>query len=253
LLFHLYSSLIKTQRFAGKAILASVIIEECLNLTQSKKDKISLAYFYCKDQDDQRSKFTSVTKAMLAQLLQQNPEILVYLYDECLKSAKVTLASPQDCIKILGAVLQAVPKTFIVIDGIDECEQKERKAMLNYFVSAINDADAGKVRGLFVSQELIDLKTALHSFETLRLSEEHSKLDIRNYAIKWSFEIQKRFKLMPDVAREHIVQLVCQGSDGMFLFAKLVLDNFYSQQNLENVYREMGPDIFPHGFDQAYV
>ena len=238
---------------AGKTILASVIIEECLKLAKSKKDEISLAYFYCRDQDGQRNKFPSVAKAMLAQLLQQNPDILAYLYDECLKSAKVTLASPHDCVKLLGAVLQAVPQSFIIIDGIDECEQKERRAILNFFIPAINNCDPGKIRGFFISQELNDIKTALHNPETLRLNEEHSKLDIRNYTIKRASDIQERFRLMPDEARDHIVQLVCDGSDGMFLFAKLVLENLYGQQNLENVYKEMRLDVFPHGFDQAYV
>jgi hypothetical protein len=224
-----------------------------LKPAESKNDELSLAYFYCRDQDNQRSKFPGVAKSIVAQLLQQNPGILPYLYDECLKSAKVTLASVQDCVKILGAILQAVPQTFIIIDGIDECEQKERKAILNFFVSAIdNTSEPGKVRGLFVSQELSDIKAALHSPETLRLNEEHNKLDIKNYAIKRSSEIQQRFKLMPDAAREHIVHLVCEGSEGMFLFARLVLENLYAQQNLEDVYKEMRPDIFPHGFDQAY-
>jgi hypothetical protein len=238
---------------AGKTILASVIIEELLKLAESKKDKISLAYFYCRDQDGQRNKFPGVAKAMLAQLLQQNPDILAYLYDECLKSAKVTLASPHDCVKLLGAVLQAVPQSFIIIDGIDECEQKERRAILNFFVSAINNCEPGKIRGFFISQELNDIKTALHNPEILRLNEEYSKLDIRNYTMKRASDIQERFRLMPDEARDHIVQLVCEGSDGMFLFAKLVLENFYGQQSLEDVYKEMRPDVFPHGFDQAYV
>ena len=39
----------------------------------------------------------------------------------------------------------------------------------------------------------------------------------------------------------------------MFLFAKLVLGNLYDQHNLEDVYKEMRPDIFPHGFKQAYA
>jgi hypothetical protein len=39
----------------------------------------------------------------------------------------------------------------------------------------------------------------------------------------------------------------------MFLFSKLVLENLYGQQNLEDVYMEMRPNIFPHGFEQACV
>lgn len=192
---------------------------------------------------------------MLAQLLCQNPSILPYLYDECLKSAKVTLASSQDCIKLLDTVLQAVPRTFLIIDGIDECEQKERKAILNFFTSAIasDNIMPGKLRGLLVSQELGDIKTALHMAESLRLTKDHSELDIRNFAVKWAVRIQERFNQMPDPAREHIVKLVCDGADGMFLFAKLVLENLYDQENLENVYKELHPDTFPRGFDQAYV
>jgi hypothetical protein len=214
-----------------------------------------LAFFYCRDQDGQRNKFTSVVKAILAQLLRQNPIILPYLYDECLKSAKVTLASSQDCIKLLGTVLQAVPQTFLIIDGIDECEQKERRAILNFFTSVIasDDIKPGKLRGLFVSQELSDIETALHMAESLRLTEDHSELDIRNFAVKWAMRIQGRFTQMPDPAREHIVKLVCDGAGGMFLFAKLVLENLYDQENLENVYKELHPDTFPRGFDQAYV
>jgi hypothetical protein len=214
-----------------------------------------LAFFYCRDKDEQRNKLTSVAKAMLAQLLCQTPGILPYLYDECLKSVKVTLASLQDCIRLLRIVLQAAPQTFLIIDGIDECEQRERKAILNFFISAItsDDIKPGKLRGLFVSQELSDVKTALHMAEPLRLTRGHSELDIRNFAVKWAVRIQERFNRMPAAAREHIVKLVCDGADGMFLFAKLVLQNLHDQENLENVYRELHPDTFPRGFDQAYV
>jgi hypothetical protein len=89
--------------------------------------------------------------------------------------------------------------------------------------------------------------------ESLRLTKGHSELDIRNFAVKWAVRIQGRFKQMPDPAREHIVKLVCDGADGMFLFARLILENLYDQENLENVYKELHPDTFPRGFDQAYV
>jgi hypothetical protein len=192
---------------------------------------------------------------MLAQLLRQQPAILPYLYDECLKSAKATLTSSQDCIRLLGTVLQAVQQTFLIVDGIDECEQKERKAMLNFFTLTItsDDIPPGKVRALFISQQLSDIKTMLHMADSIQLTKDYSELDIRNFAVKRAFEIQKKFKFMPDPAREHIVKLVCDGADGMFLFARLVLQNLHDQENLENVYKELHPDTFPKGFDQAYV
>jgi hypothetical protein len=157
--------------------------------------------------------------------------------------------------QVIGTVLQAAPQAFLIIDGIDECERKERNAILNFFTSAItsDDIKPGKLRGLFVSQELSHIKTALHMSESLQLTRDHSELDIRNFAIKWAARIQERFNRMPAPAREHIVKLVCDGADGMFLFARLVLQNLHDQENLENVYGELHPDTFPRGFDQAYV
>ena len=229
-----------------------MVIEECLRTTQSSTN-ISLAFFYCRDQDGQRNKFASAAKAMLAQLLCQNPMLLPYLYDECLKSAKVTLESSHDCIKVLGTVLQAVPQTFLIIDGIDECEPKERKAMLKFFASMTtsDDIPIGSLRALLISQELADIKTALHAADSVSLTKNHSEVDIKKFAVKWAAKIQRRFKLMDNSARDYIVKLVSDGAEGMFLFAKLVLENLHDQESLQNVYKELHPDTFPRGFDQA--
>jgi hypothetical protein len=250
---HLILHLLKIPS-TGKTILASIIVEESLTVARLNS-AVSIAYFYCKEEDEQRNSFSSVVKSMLAQLLTQNPSLLPYLYDQCLKSGKVTLESRQECSRIFTTVLQAVPRTFIIVDGIDECEEKERKAIINIFTSLIDhrDIDPGKIRVFFVSQALGDIKTALHMAEAFQLKEEHSKLDIENYAVKWSIKIKDRFPNMPEEARGQIVKLVCEGASGMFLFAKLALENLYDQENLENLYEELSPDTFPRGFDQAYV
>lgn len=191
---------------------------------------------------------------MLAQVLRQNPILLLpYLYDECLKSTKVTLESSHDCVKLLGTALRTVPQTFLIIDGIDECEPKERKAMLNFFVSTIisDNIPQGKLRGIFISQELADIKTALRVADSINLTKHHNEIDIKNFAIEWATKIQQRFKLMDNIARDYIVKLVTDGAEGMFLFAKLVLENLHDQESLQKVYQELHPDTFPRGFDQA--
>lgn len=215
------------------------------------EEEMSIAYFYCRDQDEQRNKFSCVVKGILAQLLIQNSLLLPYLYAECLK--KVTLETKHDCVRILSTVLKANPKTFILLDGLDECEQKERNALLNFFTTAITETATipGKLRVFFVSQELKDIRNSLHVADTLRLKETHLEKDIKSYAITWSHKIQLRFENMPDAARENIVKLVCEGADGMFLFARLVLENLYGQENLESLYQELHPEVFPEGFEQA--
>jgi hypothetical protein len=39
----------------------------------------------------------------------------------------------------------------------------------------------------------------------------------------------------------------------MFLFAKLVMENFYKQINRENLNKELEPNRFPRGLEEAYV
>lgn len=39
----------------------------------------------------------------------------------------------------------------------------------------------------------------------------------------------------------------------MFLFAKLVLTNLYSQTSKAKLYEELQPEAFPKGFEQAYA
>jgi len=236
-------------------MLASVIIEESLKLAQVKPTSISVAFFYCIDHDLQRNRFSCAAKAILAQLLIQNSALLPYLYDECLKSGRVTLESPRECERILRTVLLAVPKIYLIIDGIDECDPRERKLLLRFFTSVIDDdaIEPGKLRGMFISQESNDIRTALLAAEKLKLCDEHLVKDIREYTLVRAAIIQQRFTGMQDRAREYLVKLVCDGAEGMFLFAKLVLDHIHDQENLENVYKEMKPDVFPNGFEQAQV
>ncbi|KAF8852553.1 hypothetical protein BDZ45DRAFT_807386 [Acephala macrosclerotiorum] len=234
-----------------KTVLASVLIEACSKIVHSV-DNLSLAFFYCRDKDEERNTFASVAKAMLVQLLRQNPTILPFLYDECLKMAKPTLSTSEDCIKLLSTVFQIAPQILIILDGIDECVQKERSKMLKFFTSnTINAGHPGKVRCLFISQELSDIKGALHPAHTIRLAKEDSERDIRNFTVEWALEIQQHFKL-PDWDKERIIELVCVGAEGMFLYARLVLQNLRDQESLDYVYKELHHDTFPGGFEQAY-
>lgn len=40
---------------------------------------------------------------------------------------------------------------------------------------------------------------------------------------------------------------------GMFLYAKLVMDNLFHQVSLAMMQAELDPHVFPTGLDQAYV
>lgn len=225
-------------------------------------------YFYCSYQDEQRKKFLSVARALIAQLLIQNDTLLPYLHEQCLASGQASLVSLQLCEDILKTCLKTMGIVYIIIDGIDECDYPERKAILSFVTSLVaNSATPGKLRTLFVSQDENDIKKLLRSCTVLRLTDDHNRSDIETYASKRSQEIQDKFQLS-DETRRYIVQIVRDGSDGelkrhetvlfsrlsslgMFLFAKLVLANLLAQLNVEDLSKELRPGTFPKGFEQA--
>ncbi|TVY78217.1 C2H2 finger domain transcription factor crzA [Lachnellula suecica] len=229
---------------------ASRVIEERLRL--QPMDGVSTLFFYCKYLDNERRTFLAVARSMLSQLLDAHDDLLPYLYDQCISSGQVSLVSGQTSLELLKTCLESVGQTYIVVDGIDECEIPERKAILSFFTSLIeNDVVPGRLRGLFVSQDENDIRKLLRTASVLRLTEDHNKSDIEAYTSHWLNKISIKFGISAATST-HIKTAILNGCDGMFLFAKLVLTNLHDQVSNEKFYQELQPDTFPKGFEQAY-
>ncbi|KAH7336622.1 hypothetical protein BKA65DRAFT_37368 [Rhexocercosporidium sp. MPI-PUGE-AT-0058] len=233
---------------AGKTILASVIVQEC-----QRSPETSVIYFYCDYQDEERKTFISIARALLVQLLNQIGDLLPYLYEKCIGSGQVSLLSTALCQELLGTALKTVTKkTYIIIDGLDECPLKERRSLLSFITSCIDkEGPSGSLRGLLVSQDENDIRKLLRTASTFKLTTTHNQPDIESYAQHWLIKIQAKFELSPETI-SYIKAAVCEGSEGMFLFAKLVLTNLYDQLTAENLYQEIRPGTFPKGFEKAY-
>jgi hypothetical protein len=108
--------------------LASLIIEEARSLPD-----VTVAFFYCRYQDDERNTFLAVARGILAQLLHQDDNILAYLYDKASRSGQTTLSTVSLAKELLEIATKNHKKLYIVIDGIDECERDERKEIASTF------------------------------------------------------------------------------------------------------------------------
>ena len=109
-------------------------------------------------------------------------------------------------------------KVYIVVDGIDECDVPERKSIISFFTSLIENveryATPGNIRALFVSQYENDIRKLLRSASVLSLTDSHNKSDIESYATQWSSRIQNKFKVNDDT-KKYIMSTVSDGSDGI--------------------------------------
>ncbi|KAH8687413.1 hypothetical protein BGZ60DRAFT_363661, partial [Tricladium varicosporioides] len=238
---------------AGKTVLASLVVEELQRLQSAHP--ITLGFFYCKHKDNQRNTFNAVARAILAQLLNQNEDLLPYLFENASTSGEIVLGSPSLTKELLETALKSSEKLYIVIDGLDECDPPEKKAIIQWFqsvVAALPDTEFDSLRCLFISQDDGEIGKLLSKLPTIRIKPEDTRADIQTYVTIWGKEIQEKFDL-PDENRKDIITAVIERADGMFLFAKLVMENLFSQTKRENLTKELEPARFPRGLEDAYA
>ena len=167
-------------------------------------------------------------------------------------------------------MLQNIPKCFLIIDGVDECAVEERRPLLEFLNEIVNicdSTDPGKVRILILSREEPDIKNMLVVGRVLRLTPKDTLRDVEHFVHHKAIRVQENFKLN-DEDRAYIEQNVLDRTEGtisfpiqfstipltdigMFLYAKLVMLNLESQPSLRHLQRELEPNCFPKGLNQA--
>jgi hypothetical protein len=115
--------------------------------------------------------------------------------DASLRSLPVSKKLLEDCCSI-------VPKLFLVVDGLDECEITERKEALECLTRLVGECNAiepGKLRVLVVSQYYPDIQRALQSTAAMKLaptiiqiSETDNESDIKTYVKIWVDKIASK-------------------------------------------------------------
>ncbi|TVY50823.1 Vegetative incompatibility protein HET-E-1, partial [Lachnellula cervina] len=235
---------------AGKTVLASVIIDACL-----ENKACTTAYFYCKENDTEKNHCISVFRGLLQQLLGQCKELVPYCYDKVSSTGELTLTTTTLAEQLLKVFFEKLGRQCVVIDGLDECGPAQRKLLLSFFskmVDHCDERDPGKLRVLFVSQVSIDIEKALQSATIMRLTAKDNKNDITTYVGHWCTEIQQKYDLESSTV-EFIRESTCLRASGMFLFAKLVLDHLYALETKENILNEIKIYGFPEGLEEAII
>ncbi|KAF1984564.1 hypothetical protein K402DRAFT_336237 [Aulographum hederae CBS 113979] len=244
---------------AGKTILASRIVEEC-----KTKSNFGTSYFYCNDADPQRMDSLSILKGLLAQMVIQEPKLIPYFYSKAKSSGQGTLIAHQLTQSLLRISCKRMHKQFIVIDGLDECPREERRVLLSFLseiVEEIENDEPGKLRVLIVSRDEMDIREIFSKLshtranfvvEQFALRQKDNKDEIESFVNRRTDIIQAKFRLCDEEA-DCIKRLTLARTDGMFLYAKLVLENLEEQVRKEDVVAELDERQFPSGLAEAYA
>lgn len=248
-------------------MLASLLIDEVRKIPAS-----NLVYFYCRNNDEKRNNFIAMARSFLQQLCYMDTSITSYLYETAVSDGGSCLATRKSAEEILSVCLRRIGPAYIILDGIDECRESEQKAIIPWLRKFVDESikEPKSSRCIFLSQYDASTKALLSSIPSIQITADDNRADIDAYCRNWSDKIKTKLRINDseaiNIARQtserakgefiHIIRkgvcsLTALEHSGMFLFAKLVMSNLYGQTSIFNLRREMQPEVFPKGLDEA--
>jgi hypothetical protein len=199
----------------GKTILASQIIDY---LIDNKTDSAT-SFFYCREDDlNESGKCMSLYKSLLRQLVSHNRDLLPIYYEKKLKGQEI-LNNEATARSLLELCFEVSTTHYIVIDGLDEFSVGDRSSAVQFISSIVDKSDSksptvGKIRVLFMSQDLRDMRKLLETPAVLEIEPKHVEPDIRNLVTKQAEMLAEKCELA-DYELERVKRLTIEGAKGM--------------------------------------
>jgi hypothetical protein len=204
----------------GKTILASLIIDSCIEKTSTSTEiPISTAYFYCVEGDEKRNDATSIFLGLLTQLIARSLDVdecsnlLPYCHDRILGEMLPSFSTTET---LFTCFCNTFPKLYLIIDGLDECQPDKRKQILTLvskIMTICDNKEPGKVRILILSRDLLDIKTALGISTNLDLQRKDTVTDITNYVRYRQEMLHQKFDYLTVEDSTYIAKAVINNSE----------------------------------------
>lgn len=173
------------------------------------------SYFYC--HCGQEAEAVTVLAGLLIQLIRHLPDT---------SSNEPVLSSITMIKRLWKAIAFKLPKQYIVVDGLDECEPGQRKVIVECLWELINHCctdEPGRVRVLFVSRDYADIRRTLHSAprptfppREISISPADNEADIRTYTKQWIDKIARKYAPLIEDTVEYLTNLAVARAQGMF-------------------------------------
>ncbi|THY50486.1 hypothetical protein D6C99_04777, partial [Aureobasidium pullulans] len=207
---------------AGKSVLASHVINHLQKNQTANQTGLCFAYFSFTDPTFHGA--VPLTLALLKQLCQQQrsvPDMLSKAKQEAREPASVS------SVETFVEVARSFQQIFVVIDGLDECPEEQRPAILDFvtdasgvtssctkfFVSSRREGDIHSYFS-FLRKPVIELEAGLITPDIIKFVREEV---VRRRTV---FELH----IQEETLLEEVIQKLIEDSNGMFLWVRLQLD-----------------------------
>ena len=181
----------------GKSILCSRIIGFL-----QEEQKVTVAYYFCNSHNDGGNPCNQILRSLVLQLLRQHLDLPPHVCENY--TNRGYNPSMQQLRKLLPELLDTIPAIRIIIDGLDECQEKMQKQVMQELLCLCTSSD-GHCKILFSSREGVEISKALRRKQCISLRDEKKDVDtdIQLFTHQSLAELRERFnsKEVDDIER----------------------------------------------------
>ncbi|KAH6850548.1 hypothetical protein B0I37DRAFT_116504 [Chaetomium sp. MPI-CAGE-AT-0009] len=230
---------------AGKTFLTGNIIQRLQRTGQC------VLFAFLTHENQSAGKTLAVLHGLLFQALEQVPSLQVLLPDYSSPDRR-RLLRDQDFVKeVLCTVVTSIGPAYIVLDGLDEIEESCWRDLLAAVFSIKERCAETKV--LISSREAREIALALKDRVAALRIDKHNHEDIEAFVRCETEDLLFRFGDADEQVRSRIqvaLESIADKSDGMFLYAQLVLHVVKDYGTAEEIQDEV--ENLPDGLYKAY-
>ncbi|KAK7413801.1 hypothetical protein QQX98_007294 [Neonectria punicea] len=214
---------------SGKSVLATQLVNFM------KAAKLFVIRHFCTYLYASSTMYEQILRSLLIQLLRKDDDLIAHVYGECVLGKKSpTTAVLEQLLQTMLKSMSTEPSQseyiWIIIDGLDECEPDKQIRLVNL----INQITKTSVPGSITCKVLISSRSPSVSLNRLRrrqiisLTDEKDSVQgaIRQYLEQRLQSLHEKIS-QHDVGQDEILEIqntIATKTDGMFLYARLVLD-----------------------------
>lgn len=173
-------------------------------------------FFYFNSEDERKRTFVAMTRAFLSQMLKLDPSIVSPLYETIMMDGAVSLSTRKSAEKFLEVGMKALRRTYIILDGLDECAESEQKAICAWLRKFVDTpmSTSEPNRCVIVSQYDSSTRSLLALIPTIAISAQDIAHDIDTFCNEWKQDFMTKFRNMEAAEFTTVVQTTLQCADG---------------------------------------
>lgn len=229
---------------SGKSVLVTQIT------TFMKASNMFSVHHFCSQRYPASTTYDQILRSIILQLLRQDNELVPHVYKDYVIGRKPPTAQALERLvhTLVTNSSQEPRKTeyiWIIIDGLNECDNQTQSSVLNLAtqLTSKNSSTGGTVCKILISSRASPIiSKRLRAKTTISLTEERESIKdaIREYVHQRLGSLREKLRQLNLGQKEiaEIETIITNKGDGMFLYARLVLDYlssniFYSGEEMK--------------------